>query len=417
MTKVGTFNPNVTQKGVERAGSARTASASAGDVLRLIRGEAATTRAELVRATGLSRATLGQRLEQLLQRKLVVMESAASTGGRPPRRFAFNPRAGVILAADLGATHGRIAVADLQGTTLASHAVELPITDGPEVVLGRVLEYFDQLLADTDHERGDVWATGVGVPGPVDFARGRPVRPPIMPGWDDFDIRGWFGAHIPGAVLVDNDVNVMALGEFWRSWHDDVQDLLYVKVGTGIGAGLIAGGAVFRGARGAAGDIGHVRVDSPKRVVCDCGNEDCLEAVAAGRALARDLRDAGFDTADTRDVVELVAAGNPEAVRAVRAAGRRLGEALAAAVNLLNPELIVVGGDLVEVHDQLLAGVREVVYQRSTALATQSLRIEESQLGQDAGIEGCIVLALEELLSTNVIDDLIEHGRSAGASA
>jgi predicted NBD/HSP70 family sugar kinase len=406
----------MTQRSAGSVASSRAVPASTGDVLRLIRGGEATTRAELLKATGLSRAGLGQRLEQLLQHKLLVMESAPSTGGRPPRRFAFNPRAGVVLAADLGATHGRVAVADLGGTTLAQRDIEIPIADGPHVVLPFVLERFDELLAETGHDRDDIWATGVGVPGPVDFASSRPVRPPIMPGWDDFDVRGWFASEIPGFVLVDNDVNVMALGEYWSSWRDEVDDLLYVKVGTGIGAGLIAGGAVFRGARGAAGDIGHVRVDAPRPVVCDCGNENCLEAVAAGRAVARDLREQGLATANTRDVVQLVAAAQPDAVRAVRDAGRRLGQALAAAVNLFNPAVIVVGGDLADAHDQLLAGVREVVYQRSTALATQSLRIEESQLGADAGIEGCIVLALSELLSADVIDDLIEHGRR-GATA
>lgn len=395
---------------VERGASqARLASASAGEVLQHIRANGSITRSELVDATGLSRATLGQRLEQLMRHGLVVMESSPSTGGRPPRRFTFNPRAGVILGADLGATHGTIAVANLAGQITASHAVELPIARGPEVVLTEVLAHFDELLVASGHSRADVWATGVGVPGPVDFERGRPVRPPIMPGWDDFDIRGWFAGQLPGPVLVDNDVNVMAMGEFWRSWVDDVDTLLYVKVGTGIGAGLVIGRSVFRGARGAAGDIGHVRVDSTRPVVCDCGNENCLEAVASGRALARDLREAGLATENTREVVELAAAGNPEAVRAVRAAGRRLGEVLAAAVNVLNPDVIVVGGDLAAAHDQLLAGVREVVYQRSTALATQTLGIEESRLGDDAGIEGCIVTAVEELLSAEVIDDLIER--------
>jgi len=391
------------------ASPARFASASAGQVLQHIRSRRATTRSELVEVTGLSRATLGQRLEQLMRHQLVVMESAPSTGGRPPRRFAFNPQAGVILGADLGATHGTLAVADLAGERLVSRAIELPVADGPEPVLTEVLAHFDQLLAVSGHERSAVWATGIGVPGPVDFARGRPVRPPIMPGWDDFDIRGWFAGRLPGPVLVDNDVNVMALGEYWRSWLDDVDTLLFVKVGTGIGAVLIVGGEVFRGARGAAGDIGHVRVDSPTPVVCDCGNENCLEAVASGRALARELRDDGLGTANTRDVVERAAAGDPHAVRAVRAAGRRLGEVLAMAVNMLNPDVIVVGGDLADAHDQLLAGVREVVYQRSTALATQALGIEESRLGQDAGIEGCIVIALEELLSADVIDELIDR--------
>ena len=388
---------------------ARFASASAGQVLQHIRSRRATTRSELVEVTGLSRATLGQRLDQLMHHRLVVVEAAPSTGGRPPRRFAFNPRAGVILGADLGATHGTLAVADLAGVRIASRAVELPIADGPELVLTEVLAHFDALLAASGHQRDAVWATGLGVPGPVDFASGRPVRPPIMPGWDDFDIRGWFAGRLPGPVLVDNDVNVMALGEYWRSWLNDVDTLLYVKVGTGIGAGLIVGGEVFRGARGAAGDIGHVRVESPIPVVCDCGNENCLEAVAAGRALARDLRVAGLETTSTRDVVEHAAAGDPNAVRAVRSAGRRLGEVLAMAVNMLNPDVIVVGGDLAEAHEHLLAGVREVVYQRSTALATQTLGIEESRLGRDAGIEGCIVIALEELLSAEVIDELIDN--------
>jgi predicted NBD/HSP70 family sugar kinase len=395
---------------------ARAASASAGEVLQLIRTGEATTRAELVRATGLARATLGQRLEGLVQRKLVVVETAASTGGRPPGQFAFNPGAAVILGADLGATHATIAVADLGGASLARRELELAIADGPEAVLGRVLEVFDDLLTEAGKTRADVWATGVGVPGPVAFSTGRPVRPPIMPGWDDFDIRGWFGGQIGGPVFVDNDVNVMALGEYWRVWNDDVEDLLYVKVGTGIGAGLISRRTVFRGARGAAGDIGHVRVEAAD-VICDCGNEGCLEAVAGGRALAKDLARLGYETTNTRDVIELVAAGNRDAVRAVRAAGRRLGEALAAAVNLLNPEVIVIGGDLADAHEQLLAGVREVVYRRSTTLATQSLRIAESELGSRAGIEGCIVLALEELLAADVIDDLLNRPLSTEASA
>jgi predicted NBD/HSP70 family sugar kinase len=394
---------------VLRGLGARGPGASAGDVLRLIRTGTATTPAELARVTRLSRGALDSRLEQLLSRGLVVAEAAPSTGGRPPRRFAISHRAGVVLAADLGATHSRVAIADLGGATLAARTFNLEIAAGPHAVLDRVLALADDLLDGVGHGRADIWATGVGVPGPVDFASGRPVRPPIMPGWDGFDIRGWFSAHIPGRVLVDNDVNVMALGEYSRVWTDDVTDLLYVKVGTGIGAGLISDGSVFRGARGAAGDIGHVQVRSTRQVVCDCGNEGCLEALASGRAIARDLRERGLDTASTRDVVDLVDAGQPDAARAVRDAGRYLGEALAAAVNLLNPEVIVIGGDLSAAHDQLLAGVREVVYQRSTALATQLLRIEQSRLGEDAGIAGCVVLALDDLFAPETIDELVSR--------
>jgi predicted NBD/HSP70 family sugar kinase len=275
-----------------------------------------------------------------------------------------------------------------------------------------VLKVFDQLLDETGRPRADVWAIGVGVPGPVDFASGRPMRPPIMPGWDGFDIRGWFAPHLPGPVLVDNDVNVMALGEYWHSWKDEISDLLYVKVGTGIGAGVVARRMISRGGQGAAGDIGHIRVEGAATVTCDCGNMGCLEAVASGRALARELSAAGVAAKNTRDVTQLVLAGDPLAVRAVRVAGRKLGEVLAAAVNLLNPEIIVVGGDLVDAHEQLLAGVRETIYQRSTPLATQSLRIVESQLGPDAGVLGCVVLTLEHLLSAAGVAEVLDLATS-----
>jgi predicted NBD/HSP70 family sugar kinase len=392
-----------------------TGARTAGDVLRLIRAGRATTRADLVRETRLSRATLGSRLDTLLALNLVVPELAPSTGGRPPSQFRFNPAAGLVLAADLGASHARVALADLGGDRLGSQRLELAIADGPDAVLGRVLEAADALLGAAGVSRAAVWATGIGVPGPVDFSTGRPVRPPIMPGWDGFDIHGWWAERVSEPVLVDNDVNVMAYGEYWRRWRGAVDDLLYVKVGTGIGAGIISQGKVFRGARGTAGDIGHMRVQGDPGVVCDCGNEGCVEAVASGRALARELTALGHQANNTRDVVELAASGQADAVRAVREAGRRIGEVVAAAVNLLNPDVIVVGGGLAAAHDHLLAGIREVVYQRSTALATQSLRIEHSTLGDDAGVEGCLVLAMEHLLSTEFIDDLIERAVASSA--
>jgi predicted NBD/HSP70 family sugar kinase len=318
----------------------------------------------------------------------------------------------VVLAADLGVTHSRVAVADLGANLLAARRLDISIAAGPADVLELVLKVFDELLDEAGRTRADVWATGVGVPGPVDFASGRPMRPPIMPGWDGFDIRGWFAPHLPGPVLVDNDVNVMALGEYWHSWKVEISDLLYVKVGTGIGAGVVARRMISRGGQGAAGDIGHIRVEGAATVTCDCGNMGCLEAVASGRALARELSAAGVAAKNTRDVTQLVLAGDPLAVRAVRVAGRKLGEVLAAAVNLLNPEIIVVGGDLVDAHEQLLAGVRETIYQRSTPLATQSLRIVESQLGPDAGVLGCVVLTLEQLLSADGVAEVLDLATS-----
>jgi predicted NBD/HSP70 family sugar kinase len=203
-------------------------------------------------------------------------------------------------------------------------------------------------------------------------------------------------------VLVDNDVNALTLAE--RVVRPGVADLLHVKVSTGIGAGIIAGGVLQRGVRGAAGEIGHNPVADGGGVVCRCGNVDCLEAVASGAALVKALRAAGRDVADVPGVVALVRAGDPEAVALVRQAGRRIGAVLAVAVNLLNPQVVVFGGDLAEAFEPLLAGVREQVYRRAVVPATRELAIEQSALGPGAGVAGCAAMALAEVLSPRAVD-------------
>jgi predicted NBD/HSP70 family sugar kinase len=246
----------------------------------------------------------------------------------------------------------------------------------------------------------------VGVPGPVAFDSGQPVSPPIMPGWDGFSIPDWFAGHFDAPVLVDNDVNIMAAGEHWAHWRT-IEHLLFIKVGTGIGCGIVAGGHIHRGAQGAAGDIGHIRLSGEEDVVCRCGNVGCLEAVAGGRALAERLTEAGVEAERSQDVVELVRAGDPLATRLVREAGRHLGEVLAASVNFFNPRVIVIGGDLGGAHEQLLAGIREVTFQRSLPLATGALRIVPSELGDRAGVIGAAVLVIEHVLAPDAIDRAI----------
>jgi predicted NBD/HSP70 family sugar kinase len=381
--------------------------ASAGLVLALVRSGQAVTRSELIQATGLSRPTLAGRLDALLRSGYLIEAGTGATKGRPAGRFQLNDSAGVALAADLGATNARLAVVDLAGAALAERAVHLSISDGPEIVLPRVLGILHELLTECGKDDAAVLGTGMGVPGPVDFSSGRPVRPPIMPGWDDFDIRAWFASRLSAPVFIDNDVTVMARGEHRRGGAQDEQDVVFVKAGTGIGAGLILGGTVYRGDRGAAGDLGHVRIQAADGVLCRCGNDGCLEAVAGGPALAARLSASGLPAASTRDVARLVAQGVPEAIQATREAGRHIGEALATVVNLVNPQVIVIGGDLAATHDHLLAGIREEIYRRSTALATERLRITESRLGARAGIEGCAVLALDELLSPRALDQAL----------
>ena len=371
---------------------------SPGDLLDLIRSGEATTRAALASTTGLARSTIAQRIEQLADRNLVIdVGEAPSTGGRPPAILGFNVDAGVVLAADLGATHSRIGVADLGGAILDEVRHNIEISAGPDAVLSWVETTFAELLGRIGREPHEVMAIGIGVPGPVEFAAGRAVDPPIMPGWDGYDIRERFAGTYDCPVLVDNDVNIMALGEHWTT-SDAPDDFIFVKIGTGIGSGLILGGELQRGAKGTAGDIGHVRVPGVE-AVCRCGNTGCLEAAAGGGALAATLAELGLDTHNSRDVVELVRAGNRDAVRAVREAGRLIGRVLAMVVNMLNPAAITIGGDVADAGDHLLAGIREVVYQRSTALSTSDLVVQTSTLGDRAGITGAAAMGIEQVVA------------------
>ncbi|MFC4121180.1 ROK family protein [Nonomuraea zeae] len=378
-------------------------SSGAGALLAILRDGHARTRAELAQLTGLSRSTVSQRLDGLIDHRWVAAgDGAISSGGRPAAVFAFSGGGRVVLAADLGATHARLAVVDLCLTVLAEQAVELPIGEGPERTLEFVAAAFEELLAGLGRDPAAVCGVGVGLPGPVEHASGRPVSPPIMPGWDGFPVPEWLGARLGAPVLVDNDVNIMALGEHWAA-GPAVDHLIFIKIGTGIGCGIISGRRLHRGAQGAAGDVGHIRVpasDAP----CRCGNAGCLEAVAGGASMAAALRAAGVEARGSRDVVALMRAGDLRATRLVRQAGREVGVVMAAIVNFFNPSVIVLGGDIAEAGEQVLAGVRETIYSRSLPLATQSLGIRASTLGDRAGVIGAAVMVVEHVLAPETID-------------
>jgi predicted NBD/HSP70 family sugar kinase len=386
------------------------AGGGAGAILDLVRSGRADTRAELAALTGLARSTVAQRVDTLLAGKLLVPRGdGRSTGGRPPTRLAFNRDAGLVLCADLGATHSRVAVTDLAGEVLAQTRRDIAIAEGPDPVLDWLESAFDGLVAEAGRDRGSVRGVGVGLPGPVEFATGRPVNPPIMPGWDRYPVGERLADRYGVPALVDNDVNIMAVGEHWSTWRDQAF-LLFVKMGTGIGSGIVAGGHVHRGADGAAGDIGHIHVPDHGDIVCRCGNRGCLEAFAGGRALATRLREEGLDTHTSLDVVERVRAGDPAATQLVREAGRAVGGVLAACVNMLNPAVVVIGGDMARADEPLLAGVREVVYRRSLPLATGHLRIVRSALDDAAGVLGAAVMVIEEILAPAAVDAALSAG-------
>ncbi len=379
----------------------------AGDVFQILRDGQARTRAELAEITGLARSTVAARLEALSAAGLIgPAGEAISSGGRPPSRFAFHPSARVILAIDVGATHVLIALTDLSGRVLSELRESMDIAAGPIQVLDAVLERCGQVFATSGRHERELVGIGIGLPGPVEHSTGKPSSPPIMPGWDGFDVPAYVQQRFPTDVLVDNDVNIMALGERATYWPD-AQDLLFIKVATGIGAGIISGGLLQRGADGTAGDIGHVRVPRGGDVLCRCGNYGCLEAMASGPAVAAALSKDGVPAHSGEDVLELARRGNLAAIHAMRQAGRDVGDVLAASVNLLNPSVIVIGGGLSSAGEYLMAGVREIVYQRSLPLATARLRIVQSMAGDHAGVLGAGRMVIDHVLAPASVERLV----------
>ena len=375
-----------------------------GAMLRLVREGRATTRAELVELTGLARSTVSQRVDALLAEGLLVSgQTSASTGGRPPTVLAFNAGLGVVLAAEIGATRCHVAVADLEATVLTESIEEIAITDGPDALLPWLVERFGALLVEAGRTRADVRGVGVGLPAPVSPTNGRPANQPTIPGWAEFPVAERLGEALEAPVLVDNDVNVMALGEHRLSWRD-TEHLLFVKAGTGIGCGMVVAGELHRGAHGAAGELGHARAPRGGDVPCPCGNRGCLEAIAGGPALAQQLTAAGQPATTVHDVAARLRAGDRTALTLVRQAGRDVGDVLASIVDFLDPAVIVFGGELADASDELVAGVREVVYQRSLPVVTRDLAIVHSADGSRAGVVGAAVLAIEHVLAPAAID-------------
>lgn len=395
-------------------------------ILELVRHGRAHSRSELIERTGLSRAIVTQRVNDLLARGFLVESVAPSTGGRPPRQLEFRADAGHLLVADIGATSIDVAVADATGRVLARTSESGDVAAGPEVILDRVDTLLERLLAE--HEvPGELWGLGIGVPGPVEFRTGLPISPPIMPGWEGYPVRQRFADrhHVP--VWVDNDVNIMALGE----WHDGVahgrQDFIFVKVGTGIGSGVVSNGLIHRGAQGSAGDIGHIQVVGGTGELCRCGKVDCLEALAGGAAIARDgmdlaragrserlahiLEERGVVTA--REVIRAAQVGDAAARQLLDRSATLVGQTLASLANFFNPSVIVIGGGVARAGDAYLATIRQVIYARSTALATRELLVQLSRLGSRAGVIGAASMVLDELFSEAQLAGWIDQGRPA----
>lgn len=366
---------------------------------------------EIAATTGLSRSTVKQRLDEVLRAGLVAPTGeAVTTGGRPSARFQLNGAAWPIIGIDLGATHCLVGILDLFGNVQAWDETPIDIAEGPHVLLEHAAAQAENLLARHGVDRARVAAIGIGLPGPIEHGTGRPVDPPIMPGWHNYDVPGHLADRLGAPTLVDNDVNIAALGEHTTAWPR-TSDLLYVKVGTGIGAGIIAHGTLQRGAQGTAGDIGHVRVAAAANRPCRCGNTGCLEAEAGGAALLRELRGHGKDVSGLSGIHDLADRGDIITAQLLRNAGRMIGEVLTTCVSLLNPSVIVAGGAVAQAGEHLVAGIREVVYTQAQAHASRELTISRAKTGRLAALIGASVLAADHILSHDSVQHRVGNGR------
>jgi predicted NBD/HSP70 family sugar kinase len=382
--------------------------ASVGDVFALIRELRDTTRTELGQLTGLSRTAVAARVASLIELGLVVeSEQAASTGGRPATMLTFDGDAGIVMCVAIGISRTRIAVCNLAGEIVTTCDIEQEVALGPDDLMPDVVKRLDVLLQD--HRDVPVYGIGLSLPGPVDRARGCSRDSPILRGWDGVELRPYFAdlkALVDVPVLMDNDANAIAIAERGGEL-ERLADVLVLKASTGLGAGIIAGGVLQRGAAQAAGEFGHNKIPAAEGLPCRCGETGCIETVAGGWALVRALQQQGRDVRHMRDVVELVHAGDPEARRLVRDSGRLVGEAVAPAVNLLNPAVIVIAGDMAAAYDVFVAGLRETLYRDASAMATRELEVVPAAHGGHSAVVGTAAMVLDEVLSARAVDELV----------
>jgi glucokinase-like ROK family protein len=338
-----------------------------------------------------------------------------TTGGRRAETLRLSRNLGVLVGVAMGATGLEVGVLTPDLEVLAQHSEPADVRNGPGLVLSRVRTLMRELLAQCRANARQVIGIGIGVPGPVDFESGQLVNPPLMPEWDAYSIRDDLRAEYTAPVFVDNDVNVMALGELWRMQRG-LQNFLVIKVGTGIGCGIVCHGEVYRGANGSAGDVGHICVD-PGGPRCHCGNLGCVETMAAGPAIARLATEAAqvgqspllremLDARGTlrlQDVAQASRAGDVAANAVVQRAGALIGQMLASVVNFFNPSHVFIGGGVTRIGPLFLAAVRQSVYHRSLALSTRHLEIQYTPLGERAGLIGAAVLAMQESLKLHEV--------------
>jgi predicted NBD/HSP70 family sugar kinase len=363
-------------------------------VLEVVRERGDVSRADIARHTGLSRSTVSSLIAELARDGVVVERATNSSaqGGRPPVLLTLDPGAGAVVG--LHFDHGtlRVAVADLAHTILAETHRDLDVDHDAEEGLDAAGTLVDDVLAEARVARDRVLGAGVGIAGPVD-AHGTVGGSTILPGWAGIDVAAELERRLELRVHVDNDANLGALAESVLGAGRDASEIAYLMLSSGIGAGLILGGRLYRGAGGTAGEIGHVLVDE-QGPMCRCGNRGCLETFAGGGALVELLRRSHGDSLSIEDMVEQAIAGDPACQRVLADAGRIVGGPVAALCNQFNPELVVVGGRLAPAGELVLGPLREAVRRYAIPAAAETARIVPSALGARAELLGALVLVI-----------------------
>ncbi|MFG2667216.1 ROK family protein [Streptomyces sp. NPDC048387] len=381
-------------------------------VVRAVRLAGSLTQAEIARTTGLSAATVSNIVRELKEGGTVEVTDT-SAGGRRARSVSLSGDAGIVIGVDFGHTHLRVAVGNLAHQVLAEESEPLDVDaswvdgfDRAEALVGR-------LVAQIGVARDKVIGVGLGVPGPIDVESGTLGSTAILPGWAGINPRQELSQRLGVPVHVDNDANLGALGELvWGSGRG-VRDLAYIKVASGVGAGLVINGQIYRGPGGTAGEIGHITLDE-SGPVCRCGNRGCLETFAAARYVLPLLQGSHGPELTMEKVVELAREGDPGCRRVITDVGRYVGSGVASLCNLLNPSRIVLGGSLAEAGELVLAPIRESVGRYAIPSAARQLSVLTGSLGARAEALGALALVLSEMGDSTV---LAENGRGVRAPA
>ena len=369
------------------------------------------SRVELAQHLGLTRAAVTSIVNDLLGCNAIrEAESRASENGRPPIILEINPERGCVAGIDLGARHMTIIIANFASQVLAEEEVPIDISSGPIVCLDHADSLLNGLLMHLHLELSDLSSVGIGVPGPIDADAGMVIAPPIMPGWDRFPIRDALQERWGCPVSLNNDAEIGALGEWGYGAGRGERNFAYIKIGTGIGAGLLIDGQIYRGASGAAGEIGHITIEE-NGPLCTCGNRGCLEALASGPAIARKAQEAvrkgkrtgladiqPVENISAMDVASHARRGDLISQQILAKAGSHVGIAIASLVNLFNPNMVVVGGGVASIGDLFLEPVREAVQERSLPATSQVVRITTALLGRRSAGLGAVVQALTTAL-------------------